>query len=169
MFSQTTEYALRAMAWLAVNEGELVPTNEIATHTMVPPHYLAKVLQQLASSDLITGRRGVRGGYRLARSPRDISLLEVMRSVGTIERITSCPLGLENHGTNLCALHRRIDETARLVIERFEGISLFDLISEKDSNRPLCDVEATQRVSLTIQGGGGGTGGGSGGGGKGRV
>jgi len=156
MFNQTTEYALRAMAWLAVNEGELVPTNEIATHTMVPPHYLAKVLQQLAAAELISGRRGVRGGYRLARPPREITLLEVLRSVGRIERITTCPLGLENHGTNLCALHRRIDETARLVIEQFGGITLYDLISERDSNRPLCDVAATQRVALTIGSGGGG-------------
>ncbi len=71
MFSQTTEYALRVMAWLALSPDLLVPTLTLADKTKVPAHYLAKVLQQLASAELVTGRRGVRGGYKLARAAKD--------------------------------------------------------------------------------------------------
>src|SRR5262249_779585 len=63
VFSQTTEYALRAMACLALAPDELVPTSVLADKTKVPANYLAKVLQQLAGGGLIRGRRGVgRGG-----------------------------------------------------------------------------------------------------------
>lgn len=149
MFSQTTEYALRVMAWLALSPDLLVPTLTLADKTKVPAHYLAKVLQQLASAELVTGRRGVRGGYKLARPARDISLLSVVRAVSEVERITSCPLGLQNHGPNLCPLHRTVDAAARLVIELLNDRSLEDLITEPGVNKPLCDAEATARLTVS--------------------
>lgn len=86
MLSQTAEYALRAMTCLALADARLTPTPELAEATRVPANYLAKVLQQLAAADLITGRRGVGGGYRLARSADTISLLDVISAVGRLER-----------------------------------------------------------------------------------
>lgn len=148
MFSQTTEYALRAMAWLALSPEVLVPTGTLAEKTKVPPHYLAKVLQQLSSAKLITGRRGVRGGYKLARPARDISLLEVVRAVADVERITTCPLGLDNHGPNLCPLHKRIDLAAKAVIDVYGGITLDQLLDEPSVSKPLCDVEMTAKLTV---------------------
>lgn len=148
MFSQTTEYALRAMSWLALSPDRLVPTGQLAERTKVPPHYLAKVLQQLAAAELIVGRRGVHGGYKLTRAASAITLLDVVRSVATIERITACPLGLENHGSNLCALHRRIDDAAKVLIETYGGVSLQDLVSQPD-RKPLCDKETTARLTVS--------------------
>src|SRR5690242_12596824 len=97
MYSQTAEYALRAMSCLAVTPAHLMPTGTLADLTKVPPNYLAKVLQQLAASGLITGRRGVGGGYKLARPPAAITLLEVINAVCPVQRITTCPLGLNGH------------------------------------------------------------------------
>lgn len=151
MFSQTTEYALRAMAWLALTPDVLVPTTTLAEKTKVPPHYLAKVLQQLANANLITGRRGVRGGYRLARAAREISLLDVVSSVAEVSRITTCPLGLKNHGPNLCPLHRRMDDAAKTIIDMYSGITLQDLISEPASSRPLCDEAMTARLTISAK------------------
>lgn len=148
MFTQTTEYALRAMAWLALSPNTLIPTGQLADRTKVPPHYLAKVLQQLANADLITGRRGVHGGYKLTRPANSITLLDVVRSVATVERITTCPLGLENHGPNLCPLHRRIDDTARLLIETYGSVTLQDLVDQPD-RKPLCDKETTARLTIS--------------------
>lgn len=86
MFSQTTEYALRATTWLALTPGHLVSTGELAERTKVPAHYLAKVLQQLATAGLVTGRRGVGGGYKLARGPEEIKLIEIVRCVSPLRR-----------------------------------------------------------------------------------
>lgn len=151
MFTQTTEYALRAMSALALFPGILVPTSAVAERTKVPSNYLAKVLQQLAGAGLIEGRRGVGGGYKLARPANEINMLDIIRAVGRLQRITSCPLGLANHGPNLCPLHRRMDEASGMLIDRFTGVKLSDLISDPDSmNRPLCDAQTT--ASLTVKG-----------------
>lgn len=149
MLSQTVEYALRAMSMLAYHPNDLVSTTELAEMTRVPSNYLAKVLQTLAGADLIMGRRGVGGGYRLTRHPEEITLLEVVNAVNPVERITSCPLGLDNHGPHLCPLHRRMDEAARLVMELFGSTTLADIVSgEGTAQLPLCSEAMTQQIRI---------------------
>lgn len=148
MFSQTTEYALRAMACLALAPDRLVPTTHLAALTKVPGNYLAKVLQQLAAAKLITGRRGVGGGYRLARTADRVNLLEIIRAVTTLERIERCPLDIASHGTALCPLHKILDRAAQEVIHLFDGVTLQNLIEDsKSPNRPLCE---DHQVVLTV-------------------
>lgn len=139
MFSQTTEYALRAMACLALAPEELMPTSTVAERTKVPANYLAKVLQQLAGGGLIKGRRGVGGGYMLARRAEDISLLEIINTVGDLHRIDSCPSGLPGHGNCLCPLHRAMDQAAEMIMNLFGSVSLKNLVNDPAvANRPLC-------------------------------
>ncbi|MCA9289424.1 MAG: Rrf2 family transcriptional regulator [Phycisphaerales bacterium] len=148
MLSQTTEYALRAMSMLAYSPHELTPTPSLAERTKVPANYLAKVLQLLAGAELIQGRRGVGGGYKLSRPAAQISLLDVVRAVTKIERIRTCPLGLANHGPNLCPLHRKTDEAIARIIETYENVTLQDLIDAPGQNMPLCDEKATTRLRV---------------------
>jgi len=151
MFSQTTEYALRAMACLAMKPSELVPTPVLAEQTKVPANYLAKVLQQLAAAKLITGRRGVGGGYKLAKAAADIRLLEVIQAVSTLQRIDKCPLGISSHGSKLCALHKKADEAAAAVIEVYNGTTLQDLLTDPNPNKPLCETRSA--AALTVSAG----------------
>jgi len=138
------------MSCLAYMPDELVSTAQLAEVTHVPMNYLAKVLQLLAKSDLISGRRGVGGGYRLKRPSKEITLTDVVNAINPIERISTCPLNLENHTGKLCPLHGRLDDAYRMIIEQFEGISLYDMLTEDPSVRPLCNTAMTQRVSLTL-------------------
>ncbi len=140
------------MSCLAYLNDELVSTAQLAEVTLVPMNYLAKVLQSLAKAELITGRRGVGGGYRLARPATEISMLDVINAINPIEPIHECPLKLENHSGKLCPLHSRLDQAARSLIERFEGITLHDMLSEDPTTRPLCNAEMTARVELTLGG-----------------
>ena len=149
MFSQTTEYAMRAMACLAMSPQELVATPVLAKQTKVPSNYLAKVLQQLAAANLIAGRRGVGGGYKLSRPAAQIRLLEVINSVAEVSRITTCPLGLASHGSNLCPLHRKIDEAAAAVISVYSGVTLQDLVDDPKSNKPLCETDAPAKLTVS--------------------
>lgn len=136
MFSQTTEYALRAMAWLAALEGDPVSTGVLAEKAQVPQNYLAKVLQQMASAGLVSGQRGVRGGYKLAKPAESITLLDVARSVAPLERIDRCPLASAARNGTLCPLHRVADRAAAAVIEVYGSVTLRDLL--KDATHPLC-------------------------------
>lgn len=146
MYSQTVEYALRAAACLALRPNILVSTNTLARETKVPSNYLSKVLQMLAAAELIEGRRGVGGGYKLTREPSETTLLEIINAISPVKRITTCPLGLSNHGSNLCPLHRRSDLAAAAVIEIYGNTTLADLLA--NSSKPLCDTEKTARLTV---------------------
>ena len=138
MFSQTAEYALRAVVWIAGQDGRSVTTNEIAQGTRVPPDYLSKVLQSLGRGGLVQGQRGKHGGYTLARPAHRMSILEVVNAVDPLRRIRSCPLGLPGHGLKLCGLHRRMDDAVRHVEETLASASIADLLAETGAARPLC-------------------------------
>lgn len=149
MFSQTAEYAMRAMACLALNPGQRISSAALAEMTHVPPDYLAKVLQLLSKANLVVGRRGVGGGYKLAGEPTQIKMLDVVNAVESLSRIRSCPLNLPNHGPNLCAMHRIMDKAAEAVIEVLDGHTLADILAESEGASPLCDNnEAARLLSL---------------------
>ncbi|MFN7925790.1 MAG: Rrf2 family transcriptional regulator [Bryobacteraceae bacterium] len=141
MFSQTTEYALRAAVWLAQQRG--AQTNQdIAEATQVPAGYLSKVLQALGRAGLVHGSRGKHGGFELARPADDITILEIVNSVDPIRRIHSCPLHLKSHRVRLCPLHRRMDQALAVIEESFGGVTLAQLVDESADSRPLCESVA---------------------------
>ncbi len=152
MLSQTTEYALRATVCLSYSRDGLVSTSELAEMTKVPMNYLAKVLQLLAKADIVVGRRGVGGGYRLTKTPEEVSILDVVNAIDPFHRIMSCPLGLENHSKTLCPLHKKLDQTVEMLMNQLSDVSMNDLLTELGANRPLCNKEMTAKIDLTMGG-----------------
>lgn len=145
MFSQTTEYALRAVVWLAAHGAEPQTTVQIAAKTRVPAGYLSKVLQALRRADLVSSQRGLYGGFTLTRPPDTISVLEVVNAVDPIRRIETCPLGLSSHGKELCALHRRLDDAIAHIEKTFSASSIADLLTEPSNSHPLCEATSTEK------------------------
>ena len=139
MISQTTEYALRAVVWLARSPVEQQGTKTISDAIQVPRGYLSKVLQKLTRAGLVTSSPGRSGGFRLARPPADIRVLEVVNAVDPLQRIQSCPLGLESHGSNLCALHRKLDDDLARTERAFASTTITDLLADKSGAQPLCE------------------------------
>lgn len=79
IFSTTANHALRAAALLAAQPaGEAKLGRDLAREVSLPSDYLSKVLAQLARAGVLTASRGVRGGYRLARPPEEIRLIEIV-------------------------------------------------------------------------------------------
>ena len=64
-----------------------VQSGDIAERQGIPRRYLEQVLQHLVRSGVLSGRRGPRGGYRLARERRRISVGEIVRRVNEIEGV----------------------------------------------------------------------------------
>jgi Rrf2 family protein len=94
MFSQTSEYALRALTHLAIMpEGEWALTAQLATALDMPAHYLAKVLQSLARRGLLESQRGRLGGFRLARSPDEITAYDVVHALDDVRVFENCIMG----------------------------------------------------------------------------
>lgn len=145
MLSQTVEYALRAMVYLASEADEPHTTEQIAQRTLVPQPYLAKLMQTLSRAGLVNSQRGVHGGFTLARPPEKLSILDVVNAVDPIERIRECPLGLSSHGVRLCPLHRRLDDALAHVEQAFRDTTLAEVLAEPSRSVPLCDVTPARR------------------------
>lgn len=140
MFSQTVEYALRAVVHLSDKSPEPQTTEQIAKATLVPPAYLSKVIQGLCRADILQSKRGIGGGVSLARSPDELTILDVVNAVEPIKRITTCPLALKAHGVHLCPLHRRMDNALAMVEDAFRDTTLAEVLAEPTSSHPLCEV-----------------------------
>jgi Rrf2 family protein len=78
----STEWLLHAAASLAQLEpGGSASAGQLAEHYGVPAAYLAKQLQALVRAGVLAATTGPRGGFRLARPPSDISLLDIVEAV----------------------------------------------------------------------------------------
>jgi len=150
MFSQTVEYALRAVAHLAYEAPNPRTTEQVAEATRVPPAYLSKVLQALSRGGIVKSQRGVGGGISLARPAEELTILEVVNAVEPIQRIKTCPLGLKSHGVRLCPLHRRIDDALATVEAAFATTTLAEVLAEPTHSPPLCEVSVDRaRVKVS--------------------
>lgn len=108
MLSLTAEYALRAMICLARMIDEWpVPGRVIAEESKIPAKYLSAILGDLVRAGVLESSPGRTGGFRMARPPKEITLLEVFEpfepSIGSRR---PCPFGNETcSDENPCAGH----------------------------------------------------------------
>lgn len=95
------EYAAKAVLYLSTKYPEVVTIHEVAASHRIPVKYLEQILLALKKAELLESRRGVHGGYTLARPPAQISVGEVLRAVdGNFSR-THC-LDSEECGAHAC-------------------------------------------------------------------
>ena len=92
-------FAIEAVVDIAYNSGvNPVQSRDIAERQGIPRRYLEQVLQQLVRAEVLRGVRGPRGGYRLARERRRISLGEI---VSIVARMDGEDDGEEDTGSEL--------------------------------------------------------------------
>jgi Rrf2 family transcriptional regulator, nitric oxide-sensitive transcriptional repressor len=139
MFSQTVEYALRAMVHLARAPKMQQTVAEIAAVTQVPAPYLSKVLQTLARDGLVVVKRGVSGGFLLSKTPREVTIFDVVQSVDPLQRIATCPLELSSHRKRLCSLHKKMDDALASIELVFRQTTLEELMNSPNPSVPLCN------------------------------
>lgn len=129
--SSRGEYALRALLCLGGNEAKLISIGEISEKTLVPINYLEQLLLQLKRNGYVQSKRGVNGGYKLSRSPREIVIGEVIRNLEgplapmgcvSITSYESCPL---EEGCLLKPLWALVRDT---VAELLDNATLKDLL-----------------------------------------
>jgi Rrf2 family nitric oxide-sensitive transcriptional repressor len=74
-----SDYALRALMFLAIREGELVTISEISDRYNISRNHVVKVVQQLSKIGYIDATRGRGGGLKLAKKPEDIGVGDIIR------------------------------------------------------------------------------------------
>ncbi|QNN25346.1 Rrf2 family transcriptional regulator [Planctomycetales bacterium ZRK34] len=137
MFSQTAEYALRAVVALASKTDRPWTNQQLAATTKVPSNYLSKLMQSLRRAEIIHAQRGVGGGFRLQRRADEITVLDVIRVVEPVQRIHQCPLGLEAHRHELCSMHRQLDDALASTECVLSNTTIQQLLDDQSAAVPL--------------------------------
>ena len=135
MVSQKCQYALRAILELAKRRSEgAVKIHEIAEAQAIPPRFLEVILSQLKRGGFVESRRGNEGGYLLIRSPRRLTIGQVIRFIegplGPVGCISSgahedCPLRGE------CAFMPMWERARDAISAVYDGTT-FDRLLEED-------------------------------------
>lgn len=127
-WTKAARFALHAALELARADGALVTSQQIATRYGISLNHLAKVMGQLVRARLARGVRGVGGGYRLARDPGRINLLEVVAAVEGPPR-AGCSVRESGRACRApCALREVLDELEDHATARLREVTLADLV-----------------------------------------
>jgi len=110
MLSKTARYAIRAAAYIGYkgSNNKVVSFKDIAEDLDIPPAFLKKILQDLSKHNLLDSYKGPNGGFKLARKPKDISLMDIVAVIDGPASYSSCLLGRRNcndHSIHQCFLH----------------------------------------------------------------
>jgi len=129
MFSRATEYAIRAMTFLALQPaGRLTGAREIAQAEHIPIQFLWKILQALGRAKLVRSFKGVGGGYELARAAGKISVQDVVLATVDSDLTTGCVLGLSVCSEEKpCPLHHAWKEIRERLVVMLEQTTLHHL------------------------------------------
>jgi Rrf2 family protein len=136
--SRKCEYSLRALAEIAYAEAEarpgLMSIPQVARRTGIPERFLEQILLHLKTGQFLRSKRGVDGGYALARPASGMSLGEVVRYVdGPIEAsgcagaggaVCGCP------DPSLCPLRGVMTEAGERLAAVWDGRTVADLVAE---------------------------------------
>jgi Rrf2 family iron-sulfur cluster assembly transcriptional regulator len=130
-FSRTADYGLRATLEVARAKGQLVPRRELSRVTGAPLSVLAQPLAALARADVLDAQAGPRGGYRLARPARDISVYDVVLAIDGEGRPERCVL---HEGVcsweGACPFHAVLATAQERFTDTLRSTSLEDVLTE---------------------------------------
>ena len=125
------DYAVRAAVDLANNhpDGRRRKAREIAEARSIPANFLPQILAALVRGGLVRSVAGRAGGYVLSRPPSEITLLEVVRAVGS-ERVDARCVLRDGPCTydNICAMHETWARAKYALLDALAGTTLADLV-----------------------------------------
>lgn len=88
--TRKADYAIRCVLYLTRNKERVASVDEISGAMFVPKTFLSKILQRLMKAGIVSSTRGIKGGFQLAKKPKDINLLEVIEAIQGVSAANIC-------------------------------------------------------------------------------
>lgn len=135
-FSARVSYGLRATIALAEAYGQgPVLGKGLSEKEALPAAYLEQIMALLRRAELVSGTRGIRGGYSLARDPQSISVSEILNALEPLQ-LSDCPCGPSCCDTpSSCAVHELFQTAEDALRDIFDATSLADLMNRRQELR----------------------------------
>lgn len=129
------EYGVRAVLFLASQPpGKISHITEIAETQEVPKSYLSKIMQHLVRSGLVRSRRGVNGGFALARPAETITVRQAIEAVEGPIFLNVCLVGKgECRRDDFCPVHQVWQEAQKRLFEVLDGKTMAQLVKDAEA------------------------------------
>lgn len=127
-----TDYSLRVLIYLAVNESKPCTINDIALGYDISKNHLMKVVQELSQKEFVLATRGKNGGIRLNKPAKDINIGQLVRSMENDTKMVEC-FGANNQCviTPSCQMKNIFLEAHNSFYSTLDKYSLADLTGEQ--------------------------------------
>lgn len=129
--TKKADYGLIALKHLAMRSPASSSAKEIAETYGIPSPLLSKILQKLAKNGFLRSEHGTNGGYKLARESREITALEVIRSIDGPIFLTAC---FTEHGycvhTDKCIVRDPLQKVHEGILRLLANITIADMSAE---------------------------------------
>jgi Rrf2 family protein len=130
LVTRETDYAVRTVLYLARNSDHIASASEIAHAMHIPRSFLAKILQRLVRSSILTSSRGPSGGFQLSLDPSEISLLAIMEAIQGPACINVCAVDSKRcKMSSTCTVHPIWIEIRSDVEKRMQKQSIANLLT----------------------------------------
>ena len=141
-----TDYALRVLMQVAINEEERVRIADVADAFGISHNHLTKIVHQLGGLGYLTTVQGRNGGMTLARPARRISVGKVVREFEQDFRLVECfePDTSVCRIQSACRLRGILGEAMALFLNHLDGVTLAELIEPKAQLKSLLNIRATK-------------------------
>lgn len=139
MLSQTSLYAIRALAYLVDHrDEEPILSRTVGTAIDIPGNYLSKLMHALGTAGLLSAERGRGGGYRFAREPSAIRLIDVVELFQNTSQFSRCLLGRPQcSDANPCQIHNRWKPVSEALARFLHNTTVADLRSARQPAKPV--------------------------------
>lgn len=134
LITKDTDYAIRALLYLAQRGGELRSSQTIARKNRIPLPFLRRVLQTLIKHRIIISKEGVDGGVKLRSKPDSICLSDLIKIFQGNIQLSECMFRKDLcPNRSRCVLRRRIKGIEQKVIKEFKSLSIATLLDDLKS------------------------------------
>jgi Rrf2 family protein len=133
-FSKTTEYALRILSYMSLDETKLYSANELFEKLQIPFRYLRKQMNFLLKQGFLVSIQGKQGGYQIARPLNEISLMDIVEATDDNKMENMCFFGFhECPLTKHCAMHDKWGDVRDQTLNILKTTTLLDLKQENNT------------------------------------
>lgn len=131
-FTKAEEYGIFGVLYLAERDHQRVtPLSEISQEQDIPEKFLAKIFQSLSKAGILRSHRGVRGGFSLAKDPKEITIKEILETIQGPYHLMKCLKDIQTcqnkYGDDFCAFRELLRMAEDRLVSVFEQFSLADL------------------------------------------
>lgn len=129
LITRDTDYALRALSFIAEQDEKIVTVSELVKELKIPRPFLRKILQLLNKKGVLKSHRGIGGGFLLTKPADKIFLVDLMEIFQGPFSLNECLFKkIICPNMNKCVLRKRIDKIEEQVALELETVSIASLI-----------------------------------------